>query len=273
MRTVWMIACALALAGSASAQVEVPIVEPILSPVVSPALGEAGARPFYGLLFDGDDYVRVTHAASGGDFDVGTGSWTIALRFKTVANAATLQRLFTIDNFPTVSLQLYTNGNTRKVGLYLKSTTEASINASATYTAGVWNHLAVVINRAANTATIYLNGTSVGSADISGMGTLTAAVTKVIGASASGAQGYYGSIADVRFWKGTALSVPQVATERANRNPYRVVTITPTWGIAMRPGSGTVVTAEWGHAALTFPGASANPTWRGPDIFTPPTRF
>ena len=77
-----------------------------------------------------------------------------------------------------------------------------TINASTNPSTNTWNHIAFVRN--GSTATLYLNGTSVGSASISGS-LMTNSTPVVIGAEASDANNCFnGYIDDVRITKGYA---------------------------------------------------------------------
>lgn len=84
---------------------------------------------------------------------------------------------------------------------FVKSPNTAAIDSSTPCSLNTWQHIAVV--RSGTTATMYLNGVSVGSATDSSDYTVD---TLIIGAyNASGSQPWYGYIDDLRITKGQAL--------------------------------------------------------------------
>lgn len=158
-------------------------------------------------LFDGSgDYIDTPDHA---DFNVGSDNFTIDCWFKKAANNVTYCLFGQCDSAATdttVSFVLKANqdgaGNHPYCAVYTGSTVK-DITSSVAVTDGGWHHIAMVRN--GNTMTLYLDGTSVGTVDITGVTVNNSANKPTIGRVGElSAQFYNGWIDEFRFSKGIA---------------------------------------------------------------------
>lgn len=80
------------------------------------------------------------------------------------------------------------------------SSWDVTINFSSTPTAGVWNYMSIV--RSGDTWTAYLNGTSIGSASVSGTVTATTDIFTI--GKRAGQSDFSGTVDEMRITKGVA---------------------------------------------------------------------
>lgn len=267
-----VIATVALLAAPGIAQVESPFLDPTVSPVVSPLVAGtepdgAVGRSYWSLVFDGiDNYASATDASTADEWDVGTGPITIAAWVKVTTVATAAQNILSkrvignntamwVFNVSTDGYMVWATHN--GVGLSTATSTTVAVAPN------VWTFVAVVRN--GTDLTFYANGAS---QTISSVRQDNITNTAVVGLGAQViaplTAPISGTIGPVRMWR-SARSVAQLNVEYANRNPFAVATVTPTWGAAFLPGSGQTITKTWGKSAFTL-GSTAgidtnDPTW------------
>lgn len=206
-----------------------------LNNMAAPATATSGwgpARKGNGLSFDGtNDYVEVSNTLS----DIGTGSFTSAVWFKGANSGTTWKRM------------VHTGCNGYTAGMFMArwnasgqmaaAVCNGSIAANsfvpvttATYLDGRWHHMALVVDRSAGTARVYVDGVNVPiqknvpgtecgtvsgdslSLDISACTSATATGGNLrFGANSAGGERWDGSLDDVRIYS-RALSASEVAS-------------------------------------------------------------
>lgn len=267
-RRSWIaIAVAVCLAVGAS-WAQAPTVEP---PVEPPLVADAepdGAvgRSYWPLVFDGtNDYISATDASTADEFDVGTGAFTAAARVYVSDTTISTQNVWSkrpLANTAMWALNITANGRL-SFGTHDGSTFSTTASTTIRIKPNTWTYVAVV--RSGTNVTFYAGGQSqtIGSVRQDNV-TNTAVVGIGAQVLAAVTAPLKGRIASPRFWN-SALTTAQLATEDANRNPFAVVTKTPTWGAAFLPGTGQTVTKTWGNAAFTLGSAAGSdtndPTW------------
>jgi len=148
----------------------------------------------YSTYFDGSgDYLSIADNAA---FNFGSGDSTIEMW---------------VYPLGTGTFNLMTRGSSGYSGFILSSTGflestdgatwAVNITFSTAITANTWQHVAVVRN--GSTITVYRNGTSVGTASISG--SVTSAAQSLIIGQRAGQSDFFGYMSDVRMVKGTAV--------------------------------------------------------------------
>jgi hypothetical protein len=165
------------------------------------------------MYFDGTGDCLLALSNPQGDF--GSGNFTLEGWFYQTAtsNQGYFSKRANISIYSPFLLQYDANQLTAFLSTS-GSSWAVAINASTNPSTNTWNHVAFVRN--GSTATLYLNGTSVGSASISGS-LMTNSTPVVVGAEAADASNSFnGYIDDLRITKGFArytanFSVPTAA--------------------------------------------------------------
>ena len=107
------------------------------------------------IHFDGDDYLTIP---ASGDWDVGTGDWTLDCWAYTTTSTSYAYVFDTRSGSYTNNFSLYRNG----LNLVYYAQVSALITATGGMTLNTWHHIALV--RSGSTVTMYIDGLSVGSA-------------------------------------------------------------------------------------------------------------
>jgi hypothetical protein len=156
--------------------------------------------------FDGTgDYLSIADNAA---LDMGSSSFTIEGWFLPQANVGAGKGVFgkRANNGVVGGILFYFSdtGVTPRLLADIGGSWGVDITASSGFTLGQWNHFAVVRN--SNTWTIYINGTSVGSATNSGTVVDSSAAFTIMAESAAASEGTtQGYISNFRVVKGTAV--------------------------------------------------------------------
>jgi hypothetical protein len=155
--------------------------------------------------FDGSgDYLSI---ADNSAFTLGSGNWTLEMWIYPLT-AASRQLIYAqSDNSgTTASTSLFweiTSGGVWRIQA-CSGGTAYSISSSAGAVANAWTHAAAVRN--GNTMTLYINGVSVGTADLTGVTVNDSSNAVSIGTYGAGAGLFFnGYLCDVRLVKGTAV--------------------------------------------------------------------
>ncbi len=180
------------------------------------ALNMNGGGP---VVYGSTNTGSVFGAASIPAFQFGINSFTLAgwIRMDTQTNGCCQSSVFSSWGSVRVGLSLSGGTNTPSPHYILKdaSGNQVGTPATQTVTLGKWNHLALVVNRATNRATLYLNGqpTSQSNVDISAIGSLSLDNIAISGGSFGGAASAFlnGAVDEVRVYS-RALSSSEVAT-------------------------------------------------------------
>jgi hypothetical protein len=258
-------------------------VGPTVSPSIGPAIGvvvepdDGGAAPFYGLTFDGGDYVSMTNATSAGAFDFGVGSFYIAMWIypTSLASYHILFNKSIADNSPAEEITIYLQGTDVIFRLRDGTNAQEVTTGGGAITTNQWQHIICVVDRATDKIRLYVNGVLK-----NGEQTLTAVLatdnTGPLRVGMYDVAGYYiGKLADYRVGNGVSLSNAQAAALAANTRPY-TVNHGETWASALQFDDVTTptrVVPHIGTAQLTIPGGANTPTATVSDIRLPPTRF
>jgi hypothetical protein len=156
--------------------------------------------------FDGSgDYLSIADNAA---LDMGSSSFTIEGWFLPTANVGAGKGVFgkRANNGVVGGILFYFSdpGVTPRLLADIGGSWGVDITASSGFTLGQWNHFATVRN--SNTWTIYINGTSVGSATNSGTVADNSAAFTIMAESAAASEGTtQGYISNFRVVKGTAV--------------------------------------------------------------------
>ena len=242
----------MVLADIASARVlaqipaPIPSLEQPVEPVVAPD-GPGTARYASTLVFDGtNDWAQIADAATSDLFDAGDGPFSIAMWvYPTLSSGIG----YMFDKRPATNTYLFAFGvNVSGQVNYLTKNATAFVDLKTTATLNMneWSYIGAT--RSGTDVVIYVNGVSETFASTR-QDTITNTGSAALGAYAVDTTpgGFYdGQIANVRWWRGTVLSADQMASERANQYSWKVVTVTPTWGSSLMPGTGQAVTSNWG---------------------------
>ena len=159
----------------------------------------------YSALFDGTDDALVV-ANGGGDFDFGTGDFTIELFFYQTSNSSRNDITGTYSGAST-GWGISTNAsNTNEIALFFGNSTILSSGASA-YNLNTWHHLAIA--RSGSSIKMFIDGSAVASATnttniTSGYNLRVGAMSSAVDASFLFFSGY---IDDYRVLKGYAKYV------------------------------------------------------------------
>jgi hypothetical protein len=109
------------------------------------------------VYFDGtEDYITIPNFE-----DIGSGDFTIEMFIYQTASGSYPTLFSTVANYATTNGLRISTGNNNNT-LQVASAGSALINASSAFNNSTWNHIALV--RSGTTLTLYLNGSSVGSA-------------------------------------------------------------------------------------------------------------
>lgn len=156
---------------------------------------------YYSNQFDGTgDYLTVADNAA---FATGVGDFTIeGWVFNTGTNGFIVAQT---DNStaPGSSFILYITSGALNALVYHSSSNYVSITDATAFPGNQWVHVALV--RSSTTITLYVNGVSKGTANISGNAVNDASTTISIGARNSGGDPLTGYISNLRIVKGTAV--------------------------------------------------------------------
>ena len=226
--------------------------------------------PFWGLEFDGTDDYAVAARASASDFDFGTASFTMIWWINPSADDA--RRWFFASKDAGNGVIYAEKRADDTFHLRCTDALGVSVSASGTSTMGVagtqWVWVGAVVDRTAGKVYVFFNGAvdNGAGADIGAVGTMTFAAGDVrLGYLVGG--GYYaGTIAQLRVWKGTALTAAQMLAEYNNIDPYGWPGPTPTLLHAFQPGTNPQTPPPF-LGATTFQLGSASgvdtndPTW------------
>lgn len=160
-----------------------------------------------GLFHGTGDYLL---AANSADFNFGTGDFTIDFwvrRDGTQGDYACLIAANDVAHMNGWTLDMNSGANIHKLRWITKGsgTYAVDITASSAVADATWTHVAIV--RYGNTVTMYLNGASVGSKDVTGWTINSAGTGLVVARQFTDIAGYYykGWIDELRISKGVAL--------------------------------------------------------------------
>jgi Concanavalin A-like lectin/glucanases superfamily len=158
------------------------------------------------LVLDGSDAIDTPDSA---DFDVGSGDFTVDGWFKKAADNTAMYFYAQYGALSTSSAMYieaadYTGANhVSATILYDGGATATTITQAGTVTGTDWHHIALVRN--GNTLTLYLDGTSVASASVTGITVRNSAYKPTIGRQGENNARYFnGRIDEFRFSKGIA---------------------------------------------------------------------
>ena len=162
----------------------------------------------YSNLFNGSNS-NLTLASQTG-LNCGTSNWTVEAWFNAFASSSNNNSLLISNgnsSWSSGAINIIIGNATPSIGINSANSGGSLITSSTSYTKGIWNHLAVVRN--GTTITMYLNGTSVGSATVSSGLTCDfgySGGTKIGGGSWDGSNSYFnGYISNLRLVNGTAV--------------------------------------------------------------------
>jgi hypothetical protein len=157
------------------------------------------------------------------DWALGTGDFTIEwFQYTTVTTSPPFQRIFTVDDFPSMDIGVSVEGTT----FYYWANNSFRYSSASASTANTWYHWAIV--RQSETTRVYRNGTLRGSSisDTNNINNTTDPLT-IGGENARATNAtFVGYITNFRWIKGLAVytgnfTVPTSAlTATASTNPY-----------------------------------------------------
>lgn len=184
----------------------------------SPFTGGGNSYQFFNA--NSNSYIDV---AASSDWALGTGDFTIEwFQYTTVTSAPPYQRVFTVDDFPSMDIGVSVEGTT----FYYWANSSFRYSSSSASAANTWYHWAIV--RQSGTTRIYRNGTIRGSSfsDTNNINNTTDPLT--IGGDNAHATNatFVGYITNFRWIKGLAVytgnfTVPTSSlTATAAANPY-----------------------------------------------------
>lgn len=234
----------------------------------------AGGTPTYSVSgWPGDGDTAITFdadwftASDAAWMDVGTADFTIAWCMKHAAGWPTAhERILGHDG----------QGNTGQWTVYLRASVDdyvrLNLDATADYNFvtsanllddGNWHHCVLSVDRSGN-GVLYVDGNAEDTVDVSASSSLDLTNTRALWLGARSAvpsEPYVGSLDEVAFWNGTALSSTEVATLYAARNgtgtpdptqaeayAAAVLNLSPVAYFPMGEGSGTTMTDESSNA-------------------------
>lgn len=191
---------------------------PDLAPLAEPAAVLGGAEETDGVIggalsFDGtDDAVRLPYRRQ---LPLGTEDFTVSLWFRYSA-ASGEQPLLWMGGIGTGQPQVWVRGepaNNRVQGLITvrngaSAPRSASVRTTGAYNDGQWHHLA--LRRGDGLLTLFVDGTSVGTADVPGSVSGNSPFGVHVGQRVDGRAFFTGAIDEVRVWD-RALSDEEVA--------------------------------------------------------------
>ena len=251
---------------------------PILNTVSGGKVATSGVRKEVGpntleiikksgcVSFDGvGDYITI---GNNSDYDFGSGEFTMECWFYSKADASTHYTLVS-KGTGTASTSSWHWTLSDKVFFYFYyggSTQTVEQPATSPFTPFRWNHCVVV--RDSNTLRMYINGTQVDTADLSGGGTPlvmnTTALDVRIGADSDGNQPLDAFLSNVRIVKGSCL-YPNGTTFTSPTEPLTDVTNTkllccqsPTSATQVSVGSSHI---SWVPSGFTYWTAGMNANW------------
>jgi hypothetical protein len=239
--------------------------------------GGTQARDFRGLGHDGGDYSSATDAATGNEFDFGTASWSVGFWYKSTGGVIGV----TNKRAAGVGWQLLLRDDSAD-GFLLRQNDGGNVDITpdgdqtATMFDGAWHHLLISVDRTGNVGNAWLDGSIITTnTDISGLTGSTDNTEPVYIGSWSGATlPFNGTLTDMRFWMGTALSAAQAIAESNNTTPYSYPSVVPTWqGVIIDALGATKITPYVGSTVFTHGAGAAAPTPTVSDTRLPPTRF
>lgn len=184
----------------------------------SPFVGGGNSYQFFST--NSNSYIDIPASS---DWALGTGDFTIEwFHYTTITTAPPFQRVFTVDDFPSMDIGVSVEGTT----FYYWANSSFRYSSASASTANVWYHWAIV--RQSGTTRIYRNGVLRGSeiSDTNNINNTTDPLT--IGADNAHATNatFVGYITNFRWIKGLAVytgdfTVPTSAlTATASANPY-----------------------------------------------------
>jgi hypothetical protein len=258
------------LAAVQFAMAQVPHVEPGIEPVVAVEMvpdAATSAIEFFGISMDGGDYLFMSDTEAAGAFDFGLNSFTIQVWIK-FNSLAGLPFIFqSRDGTNDWGVYLRISGTQFEFALDDRNAPSgpgagwAPVYATAPdpVLTDVWYHIVAVCDRVANESYIYINGVLQGTADITGLLTMTSGDTDfLLGSNVRTTSFLNGEISSFSVHKGAAV------TDLNDRyTPYSVSNgRTAAW--MFQPGSGTTATPYVGIPIWSFGVGAAGPQWDGP---------
>jgi hypothetical protein len=164
------------------------------------------------LQFNGSEYISVGRP-SNLILTPGTDDITISAYFKTGASGCIYS--FDAPSIPSQTrIKLGIEGNDGKIEATLNGNSSGQIpSGSDSYNDDDWYHVALTCAAGASTATIYINGSSVGTVDIGPGNSINATEGGAIGARTPSSPGFYfnGKIDEVMIWN-TVLTQANIQT-------------------------------------------------------------
>lgn len=227
-------------------------------------------RRFWGLRFDGvDDYATIP---TSDDFLFGTGSFTVEVWACWRDGAQVNERVISTGycKWEIVVRSIYWAASLGDDASHILD--YDALRDPSPAAKDVWTHLALVVDRDAETARLVKNGTTVVTKSIAGWGNINWPINIRIGDLPTGNSNAKVDVAAVRIWKGVALSNAQLQASMYNpwaTGPGLVA------GYVMRSGRGQTVEDVLGEHDGTLgstPGADTNdPVWIGPYSYMTPS--
>jgi len=263
-----------------------PTLSPVLSPGIPTAVNQedgAAGDEYQRAIFDGDAYASMTNAVSDGAFDFGTGSFTIsAWVFRPLGQEGgngTIWNKGTLGTGGTERVTLrFDSGNGAPEFFVRDNAVGGDVVASSALPADTWSLVAGIFDITAGFMYIYVDGVSAGTpVAINGaIGSVDTARPAYLGVvennSVPNLAFNTGRIANLRVWKGTALSAPQALAEAQNTDPFSSPGPQPTWASGFQSSAdGDDLIPYEGDPAFTLAAESNRPEVLTEGTTLPPT--
>jgi hypothetical protein len=152
------------------------------------------------ILFDGTgDYLSLADDEA---FNFGSGDFTLEAWIR-LDNVSGAKSIFAQWLSPQKSIYMRTNNSDLQFIYSVDGSSEVFVTASGALTATTWHHVAAV--RSGNDFTLYVDGTSVQTADFTGVTFHNSTAIFQIGSTTTGAEYFNGYMEEMRVTKGEAV--------------------------------------------------------------------